>query len=126
MSETNQLKVYYNSACPVCDAGINAQKNKTSQCEIQWNDVHSNNELAKDVDEKLEFVRERLHVVDQNDTLFVGIEAFIVLWKNSPKEQWKATLLSLPIIRPIANRAYNGFARVLYQWNRRRNSWDVN
>ena len=123
MSNVNKLKVYYNSACPVCDAGINAQKNKSSQCAIEWNDVHSNNELVQDVNEKLEFVRERLHVTDENDTLFVGMEAFIVLWKNSPKEHWKATLFSLPVIRPLANKTYNGFARLLYQWNRQRGSW---
>ncbi len=123
MNEINKLKVYYNSACPVCDAGINAQKNKSSNCAIEWNDVHQNNEIAQDVSGDLEFVRERLHIIDENNELVVGIEAFIALWKNSPGEQWKATLLSLPVVRPLANMAYNGFARLLYKWNRRRGSW---
>ena len=124
MSELNKLKVYYNSACPVCDAGINAQKNKNSECQIEWNDVHRDNDLVKDVDEKLDFVRERLHVIDENDKLLVGIEAFIAIWKNSPKERWKANLFSLPIIRPLSNTAYNGFARLLYIWNVKRGSWE--
>jgi len=68
-------------------------------------------------------IRQRLHVRDENNQLFIGIEALTILWKNSPKEQWKATLFSLPVIRPLANMTYNSFARLLYKWNRRRDSW---
>jgi predicted DCC family thiol-disulfide oxidoreductase YuxK len=123
MNEISKIKVYYNSACPVCDAGINAQKNKSSECAIDWNDIHTNNELVQDVSDNIEYVRERLHVVDENDEVFVGINAFIAIWRHSPKERWKAKLLSLPIIKPFANCAYNIFARLLYQWNRKRSSW---
>lgn len=123
MNEISKIKVYYNSACPVCDAGINAQKNKSSECAIDWNDIHTNNELVQDVGDDIEYVRERLHVVDENDEVFVGINAFIAIWRHSPKERWKAKLLSLPIIKPFANCAYNIFARLLYQWNRKRSSW---
>jgi predicted DCC family thiol-disulfide oxidoreductase YuxK len=123
MNEISKIKVYYNSACPVCDAGINAQKNKSSECAIDWNDIHTNNELVQDVSDDIEYVRERLHVVDENNEVFVGINAFIAIWRHSPKERWKATLLSLPIIKPFANCAYNIFARLLYQWNRKRSSW---
>ncbi|MEE9424965.1 MAG: DUF393 domain-containing protein [Methylococcales bacterium] len=123
MNEISKIKVYYNSACPVCDAGINAQKNKSSECAIDWNDIHTNNELVQDVSDDIEYVRERLHVIDENDEVFVGINAFIAIWHHSPKERWKAKLLSLPIIKPFANFAYNIFARLLYQWNRKRSSW---
>jgi len=123
MNEISRIKVYYNSACPVCDAGINAQKNKSSDCKIDWNDIHTNNELVHDVNDDIEHVRERLHVIDENNEVLVGIHALIALWRHSPKEQWKAKLLSLPIIRPVANVAYNTFARLLYQWNRKRSSW---
>ena len=123
MNDISKIKVYYNSACPVCDAGINAQKNKSSECAFDWNDIHTNNELVQDVSDDIEYVRERLHVVDENDEVFVGINAFIAIWRHSPKERWKAKLLSLPMIKPFANIAYNIFARLLYQWNRKCSSW---
>jgi len=85
--------------------------------------VHSNNELAQDVRSELEFVRERLHIIDNKGKLFVGIEAFIILWENSPKERWKSKLFSFPVIKPLANLAYNGFAHLLYKWNRKRGNW---
>lgn len=123
MQKEKKIKVYYNSACPVCKAGISHQKNKSNQCEIDWNDVHSNNNYAQDVSENLELVRERLHVIDENNTLQIGIEAFIAIWQHSPSEQWKVGLLSLPVINPLANAAYNYFARLLYRWNLSKGHW---
>ena len=55
------MKVYYNSGCPICKAGIELQMNKDSNCKIQWNDVHKDNDLVSEIDSDLESVRERLH-----------------------------------------------------------------
>ncbi len=92
-------------------------------CPVSWldihQDVHARGELAADV----EFVRERLHVVDGEGNLHVGMNAFIALWRNSPGEQWKAILFRRPLIRPLAVLAYNGFAWMLYRWNRLLKHW---
>lgn len=118
VTSDGKLKVYYNSACPVCKAGIEGQMEKTSFCEIQWLDVHSDNQKVADVGSDLEYVRERLHVVDANGDLQVGFNAFLAIWRNSPKETWKAQLLGLPVLKPICEVSYNLFAAALYKWNR--------
>lgn len=123
MTDKSKLKVYYNSACPVCKAGIEGQMDKDSVCQIQWKDVHQENQLASEVDAELEFVRERLHVVDENGNLKVGFEAFLAIWRNSPKETWKARALGLPIIKHLCIVAYNMFAALLYKWNRSKKHW---
>jgi len=117
------VKVYYNSACPVCKAGIEGQMQKGSSCEIQWADVHKDNAPVCEVDADLEFVRERLHVVDEAGKLQVGFDAFLAIWKNSPTEQWKARALGLPMIKQACRVAYNVFAAALYKWNRSKNRW---
>jgi predicted DCC family thiol-disulfide oxidoreductase YuxK len=117
------VKVYYNSACPVCKAGIASQMQKGASCEIQWADVHKNNELASEVHGELEFVRERLHVVDENEKLHVGFDAFVAIWRNSPTERWKARILGLPLIKQLCSVAYNLFAAALYKWNRSKHHW---
>jgi predicted DCC family thiol-disulfide oxidoreductase YuxK len=117
------MKVYYNSACPVCKAGIESQMQKGASCEVQWADVHENNALVSEVHGDLEFVRERLHVVDQNGALHVGFDAFLVIWKNSPTERWKARVMGLPVIKQLCRVAYNLFAAALYKWNRSKNHW---
>jgi len=123
MEEKSKISVYYNSACPVCDAGIRSQKDKTTACLVEWKDIHLDNTLVEEIDEELEYVRERLHVVDENGRKRMGIEAFEVLWRNSPKEKWKAKLISLPIIKQSAQLGYMLFARLLYRWNKRKKHW---
>lgn len=117
------MKVYYNSGCPVCKAGIEGQMEKDMSCPVEWADVHSNNELASEVRGELEFVRERLHVVDEKAKLHVGFDAFLEIWRNSPSEHWKARVFGVPVIKHLCRIAYNLFAAALYKWNRSKNHW---
>ncbi len=117
------IKVYYNSACPVCDAGISKQKSKISECSLKWIDIHSNLESRKDIDKNVEALREQLHLIDENGQVQVGIDAFEVLWRNSPKEHWKAKIIAFPVIKQIARLGYYVFARLLYKWNRAKKHW---
>lgn len=119
-------KVYYNSACPVCNAGIKDQRQRMEKCginDIEWVDVHNNPDTVSEVNNSLEQVRERLHVKDDNGELAIGIDAFIRLWQQTPNQRWLAKLFQWPIIRPIARLAYNGFAKLLYRWNRMLKHW---
>lgn len=118
-----KLKIYYNSACPVCDAGINHQKKKMVGCDIVWNDVHSNIAARSDLDADLEFIRKRLHVVDKHGDVKVGIDAFITLWEASVGDEWKAKLCSLTLIHPCLDITYNLFSGLLYRWNKLLNHW---
>jgi len=122
-SNAQRMKVYYNSACPVCKAGIEGQMGKSSICEIQWLDVHSDNQKVAEVGADLEYVRKRLHAVDANGNLQVGFNAFLAIWRNSPNETWKARLLGLPLIKPFCEASYNLFAAALYKWNRAKKHW---
>lgn len=119
------LCVYYNSACPVCNTGIKYQKQRMQNCQITWKDVHINTEVAKESGSDLEFVRERLHVIDHKGELKIGIDAFITLWRKSPGENWKAALFSFPIVHKLSDISYNIFARCLYKINRFLNRWEV-
>ncbi|MCY1440439.1 hypothetical protein D9M71_567160 [compost metagenome] len=53
----------------------------------------------------------------------MGVDAFIVLWRHSPGEEWKARLFSLPLIHGLAQLAYKVFARLLYRWNKAKHHW---
>jgi predicted DCC family thiol-disulfide oxidoreductase YuxK len=117
------LKVYYNSACPVCKAGIDSQRGKMQDETVDWKDVHCDLAAREEVDADLEFVRERLHVVDAQGQVHVGMRAFAAIWAHSPGEAWKARLVNLPVIKQLSDWGYNAFARVLYRWNRSKAHW---
>ena len=119
-------KVYYNSACPVCNAGIKDQRQRMEKCgikDIEWVDVHNNPGAVSEVNSSLEQVRERLYVKDDNGELNIGADALIHLWQQTPDQRWLAKLCQLPIIRSLVRLAYNGFARLLYRWNRALKHW---
>ena len=119
-------KVYYNSACPVCNAGIKDQRKRMQDCgvnNIEWVDVHNNPDAVSEVESSLEQVRERLYVKDDKGQLNIGIDAFIQLWQQTPNQRWLARLFQLPVIRSLARVAYNGFAWLLYRWNRILKRW---
>jgi predicted DCC family thiol-disulfide oxidoreductase YuxK len=122
-TEKERLNVYFNGACPVCKAGINSQKSKSTACVIEWKDVHQENNLADEINKDLSTVRKYLHVTDSEAKQHIGINAFILLWKNSPKERWKAKLFSLPIITQFAQLGYYIFANILYCWNKSVKNW---
>jgi predicted DCC family thiol-disulfide oxidoreductase YuxK len=123
MTTKPKMQVYFNSACPVCKAGIESQMGKESICEIQWNDVHKDHRLVKKLGSDLEYVRERLHVVDENGRLQVGFDAFLTIWRTSPTETWKAKFFGLPLIKQICRVSYTFFAILVYKWNRALKHW---
>ena len=123
MKENVSVRVFYNSACPVCDAGIASQMKKGTKCGVEWQDVHTDNELVKALNVELEYVRQKLHVIDTEGNLHVGYDAFIAIWENTHSEQWKARLSSLPVIKPCLNLCYDGVAWCLYRWNRAKKHW---
>lgn len=119
-------KVYYNSACPVCNAGIKNQRQRMEKCgvkDIEWVDIHNHPDAVSEVGNSLEQVRERLYVRNDQGELDIGVDAFIHLWQQTPGQHWLAKLLQSPVIRPLARLSYNGFARLLYLWNRALKHW---
>lgn len=119
-------KVYYNSACPVCNAGIKDQRRRMEACGIkgiEWIDVHAHPDAVSELDAPLEKVRERLHLKTSTGQIDVGTDAFLDLWSQTPGQRWLANLLRLPILKQLTRLAYNIFARLLYRWNRAKRHW---
>ena len=119
-------KVYYNSACPVCNAGIKGQRRRMEArgiADVKWVDIHSTPEAVEEVGATLEEVRERLSVKDTNGQLHIGADAFTYLSSRTHGQRWLAMLVQLPVLRQLARLVYNIFARLLYRWNRAKGHW---
>jgi predicted DCC family thiol-disulfide oxidoreductase YuxK len=117
------IQVFYNSACPVCDAGIREQRTRMAVCRVNWVDVHEQPQAVQALAAPLETVRERLHVIDADGRLQVGADALATLWLATPGQRWLGRLTRFAPVRALARVAYNAFARMLYRWNRWRNHW---
>ena len=121
----SKTRVYYNSACPVCNAGIAAERRRMEACDVdaEWIDIHRDPGRLEEIGASQEFVRKRLHVADDSGAVRVGAGAFGALWNQTPQMRILATLLRLPVIGTVANLAYNVFAAGLYRWNRWHGRW---
>lgn len=122
-----RLTVWYNTKCPVCNAGIDWQRSRLVRAArsglIEFRDVNLEPDALLRFGAGLEDVRRRLHAVDAEGRLHVGADCAIAIWLVTPGHAWLGRLLSLPVINRIAGIGYDGFADLLYAWNRRRGYW---
>jgi predicted DCC family thiol-disulfide oxidoreductase YuxK len=121
-----KLKVFYNSACPVCKAGIDGQRQRMQadgSCPVEWIDVHQQPDACAELDTPLEQVRERLYLKDESGRIAIGVDAFAELFQRTPGQRWLGRLLEAPGLRLLARWSYNLFARALYRWNRWLKHW---
>jgi predicted DCC family thiol-disulfide oxidoreductase YuxK len=122
-----ELTVWYNTRCPVCDAGIRHQKRRLVEAvkagRIEFRDINLEPEALAYYGASLEDIRRRLHATDANGRLLVGADVAIAVWRATPGEGWLASLLGNPVTLPLTRFVYDRFADLLYAWNRRKARW---
>jgi predicted DCC family thiol-disulfide oxidoreductase YuxK len=122
-----RLTVWYNTRCPVCDAGIDRQRNKLLAAvkvgTIAFRDINLEPDALAAPGASLEDIRRRLHATDKAGRLLVGADVAIAIWRLTPGEGWLAALFGNRAMRPLTRLVYDRFADVLYAWNRRKGHW---
>jgi predicted DCC family thiol-disulfide oxidoreductase YuxK len=122
-----RLVVWYNTRCPVCNAGIDRQRNKLIAAveagTIEFRDINFEPDALARFGASLEDVRRRLHATDEAGRLVVGADVAVAVWRLTPGERWLAALFGNPVVRPVTRFGYDRFADLLYAWNRRKGHW---
>jgi len=121
------LTVSYNTRCPVCDAGIDRQRNKLLAAvqagTIAFRDINLEPEALAAYGASLDEVRRRLHATDAQGRLLVGADVAIAVWRLTPGEHWLGAFAGSRVVRPLARFVYDRFADLLYAWNKRKGHW---
>jgi predicted DCC family thiol-disulfide oxidoreductase YuxK len=122
-----KLRVYYNSRCPVCDAGIHWQRRRMTAAgagnTADWRDINGDPNALRFCGAELNDVRRKLYVLDDAGNVHIGAAAFAALWRATPGQRWLGRLLLLPPLAAVARWGYDAFAALLYAWNRRQGRW---
>ena len=122
-----QLTVWYNTKCPVCNAGIDWQRSRLVRAAragvIEFRDINLEPDALARFGATLADVRRRLHGVDADGRLHVGADCAIAIWRATPGDGWLARLVGLPGIHQISSFGYDRFADLLYAWNLRKGHW---
>ena len=123
----HRLVVWYNTRCPVCDAGIDWQRNKLLAAvragDISFQDINLDPQALAAFGASLDDIRRRLHATDEAGRLIVGADVMIAIWRLTPGEGWLASLFGNPVVLPITRFAYDRFADLLFAWNRWMGHW---
>jgi predicted DCC family thiol-disulfide oxidoreductase YuxK len=121
------LVVWYNTRCPVCNGGIDWQRNKLVAAvragRIAFRDINEEPDALAAYGASLDDVRRRLHATDETGKLIVGADVAIAVWRATPGERWLATLLGNPVMLPVTRFGYDRFADLLFAWNKRKGHW---
>jgi predicted DCC family thiol-disulfide oxidoreductase YuxK len=122
-----QLTVWYNTKCPVCNAGITWQRSRLVRAAragiIDFRDINLEPEALARFGADVNDVRRRLHAVDAQGRLVVGADCAIAIWRATPGDAWLGRFVGLPVIRQIARFCYDRFADLLFAWNRWMGHW---
>jgi predicted DCC family thiol-disulfide oxidoreductase YuxK len=122
-----KLTVWYNTKCPVCNAGIDRQKNRLVRAArasaIEFRDINVEPDALACFGASVDDVRRRLHALDADGKLFIGVDVAVEIWRRIPGRAWLAGMFVLPGIRQLCRFAYDYFADVLFAWNKRRGHW---
>ena len=124
---STHLTIWYNTRCPVCDAGIDWQRNRLLAAvrsgAIEFKDINEQPDALARYGATLDDISRRLHATDESDRLIVGADVAIALWRITPGQRWLATLFGNPVILPFTRFFYDRFADLLFAWNRRNGRW---
>ncbi len=124
---SRHLLVWYNTRCPVCDAGIDWQRNKLLAAvragHLSFRDINDEPEALAAYGASLDDARRRLHATDETGRLIVGADVAIEMWRITPGEGWLSQLFGNRMMLSLTRFFYDRFADLLFAWNRWKGHW---
>lgn len=104
------ITVYYDGKCGLCSKEIDHYRKIAPEGIFIWQDLTQSatelNQLGVSLSEGLKL----LHARDRDGTLHIGVDAFLLIWKQLARWRLLAILVALPGICQMADMVYRLFA----------------
>ena len=111
----SKIKVFYDGNCNLCSREIKFYQRISSDNFFEWKDLFKMSEKDFKIENlKLEQCLKLLHVKDENDSLKIGVDAFITIWKKLKYWNILAKIISLPLIKQFTFVLYYIFAIIRF------------
>ena len=111
------MKIFFNNSCKICRTEINLYK-KESVEDLNWIDITNNVSAKKEINKTDRQLLRRLHVKFENK-VYVGVDAFLLIWKKIPKYKFLYNIFKLPVFYQIFYILYEIAAVLLFIKNRK-------
>jgi predicted DCC family thiol-disulfide oxidoreductase YuxK len=112
---TFPITVFYDGSCSVCSAEIEHYRRKDHEGRLVLVDISAADFKPDRFNIDLQAFMYELHVIDRKGNVYKGIEAFWAIWQAFPASTlygMMGTLITLPVINPLARLCYKGFAGI--------------
>ncbi|WP_044407327.1 thiol-disulfide oxidoreductase DCC family protein [Thiomicrospira microaerophila] len=111
------INVFYDGQCGLCSKEINHYKKIAPPGVFHWQDIAtlSPNWLEQEGITQVELLK-HLHAKDDTGKMHVGVDAFLLMWRQLKRWRILAGIVSLPGIYTLTRQIYHGFA----QWRFKR------
>ena len=105
------INVFYDGKCGLCSKEIKYYQSVADDKLFKWFDIANNPEHLISINIPQKDALLYLHASDENNKLFVGVDAFLLIWKNI--KYWKLLyfFVSIPVIKQLAILLYKKFAK---------------
>ncbi|XP_051948082.1 uncharacterized protein LOC127619267 [Xyrauchen texanus] len=118
---SENIRVLYDGECPICVKEIRflqfLQRNRADKVhfvDISLPEYDGNKYECV----SYEMAMDEMTVIDKNNKIHRGVPAFTVMY-SAVGLDWLGWFISLPLIRPLMDRAYDVFARNRLKWTGR-------
>jgi predicted DCC family thiol-disulfide oxidoreductase YuxK len=120
------VRILYNDACPVCRAEIAHYRARATATGAPLDFEDLNTADLQGWRMTADQAMRRMHARHADGSIVSGVEAFTLIWERLPGYRWLATCIRLPVIRGLAEIAYNKIAAPwLYRRHKRRMALDA-
>ena len=110
MRSKNMITVFFDGKCGLCSKEINYYRKIAPDGIFIWQDITKSADDLKANGISLSQGLKLLHTKDIDGKFYVGVDSFILIWKQLKRWRLLAIFVSLPIIKQIINFAYRIFA----------------
>ncbi|MBE0471632.1 MAG: DUF393 domain-containing protein [Methyloprofundus sp.] len=104
------ITVFYDGKCGLCSKEINHYRQIAPTDLFNWQDITESADALKKQGVSLSQGLKLLHAIDNKGQMHIGVDAFILIWKQLKRWRVLAALVGLPLIRQIAKVIYQIFA----------------
>lgn len=116
---TGRATVFYDGGCPLCRREIDFYRRQRGADSLDWQNISvSRNDVVAPGLTREEALA-RFHVRLGDGRLVSGGDAFTAVWRHLPLFRPAGLVLSLPGLRWLLNRAYDGFLKLRPAMQRR-------
>ena len=110
MSELEVIKVLYDGKCHLCYREIHMYKRKDKNSLLELVDIASSDFDISKHNLDARNVNEYMHAISESGEVYIGLDAFIEIWRRVPPYHRFIPLINNRLCRPVMKVLYHLFA----------------